>query len=45
MSELRVESGDRDSILITLVMSSHDVAQADADAEEAAGAIKELLRG
>lgn len=45
VSGLRVDTGDSDSIVITLEMSSRDVAQADADAEEAAEAIKRLLRG
>ncbi|OPX12970.1 hypothetical protein B1790_01960 [Mycobacterium sp. AT1] len=45
VKDVTVDFGERDSILITLAMSSSDLAQADADAEEAASAIKALLSG
>ncbi|OBH86095.1 MULTISPECIES: hypothetical protein [unclassified Mycobacterium] len=45
VSQLRVEIGDGDSVLINLVMVSDDVVDADADAAAAAAAIIEVLRG
>jgi hypothetical protein len=44
VSEVSVESGDDDSFVIKLAMASSDAEQADADAEQAVEAIKEILR-
>jgi hypothetical protein len=44
VSDVRVEGDEGDSITITLLMASKDVAEADTDAEAAAEAISELLR-
>lgn len=45
VSNVRVERGDDDSFIIQFAMTSGDAEEADADAERAVEAIKEILRG
>lgn len=45
VSDVRVEGGDDDSFIIKFAMTSGDAEQADADAERAIEAIKQILRG
>ncbi|OCB30995.1 hypothetical protein A5676_08660 [Mycobacterium malmoense] len=44
VADVRVESGDDGSFIIKFAMESGDAEQADADAERAVEAIKEILR-